>query len=83
MQAIDTDGKTITLEQDCNCITHKGPHWLHMDAIDKRLNASLLGGGPLQLQEHARLELSRLKSKREKMETLGISRIINSDGDQS
>jgi hypothetical protein len=28
--------------KDCDCITHDGPHWRHMDAIRKAQNCELL-----------------------------------------
>ena len=27
---------------DCGCITHQGPHWLHMDLLDRERNLKLL-----------------------------------------
>lgn len=29
-------------EKDCECLTHDGPHWRHMDAIWKEQNRELL-----------------------------------------
>ena len=28
--------------EPCNCLTHEGPHWLHMDALYKAKNHALL-----------------------------------------
>ena len=28
--------------EPCNCLTHEGPHWLHMDALYKAKNHELL-----------------------------------------
>jgi len=38
MKARLTNGTIVTLEKDCGCIIHDGPHWLHADAVWKRLN---------------------------------------------
>ena len=35
MNAQLQDGSLITLERDCACLTHEGPHWLYMDAMSQ------------------------------------------------
>lgn len=30
------------LPQDCGCVAHQGPHWLHMDLFDREVHADLL-----------------------------------------
>lgn len=42
MRALLTNGEIVELAKDCNCITHEGPHWLHMSQIDKELNHKVL-----------------------------------------
>jgi len=85
MKAELTDGTIIELEQDCGCITHTGPHWIHMDAIDKWLNNALIKESlnPLHIQEIARLELARLEAKRRNMIKHGIVRIIKETEDEN
>lgn len=29
-------------EQDCGCLTHTGPHWKHMDRLDRERNQAML-----------------------------------------
>ena len=38
MRAELESGKIIDLVRDCECITHDGPHWLHMDQLSKQRN---------------------------------------------
>lgn len=35
-------GEIVDLKNDCGCVLHNGPHWLHMDDVDKSLNQRLL-----------------------------------------
>ena len=48
-------------DNDCGCITHSGPHWLHMDRIWHENNQKMLRDGNLRgfLTE----EIARLKEK--------------------
>lgn len=59
---------------------HEGPHWLHMDDVDKRLNAPLraraLTGEPLVFRAYCEAELRRLSEKRREMETRHIVEIL-------
>lgn len=42
MKARLTDGSVVVLAQDCTCVDHTGPHWLHMDALMRRRNREAL-----------------------------------------
>ncbi len=71
MKARLENGSIVTLEKDCSCIDHEGPHWLHSDHLFHQLNLQLLGPGQLQtkafaIEEQARLtrKLSIMKAKR-------------------
>lgn len=74
-------GETITLAKDCDCVMHEGPHWLHMDEVDKRLNTPLreraMQGELLAVKAFVEAELRRLGSKRREMERLKIAEIIS------
>lgn len=74
-------GEVVSLEKDCNCVIHEGPHWLHMDDVDKRLNQSLrnraVTGEPLAVRAYAQSELKRLGEKRREMERRGIEEIFS------
>ena len=37
MRARLTDGSVVELAQDCDCVIHEGPHWLHSDKITQYL----------------------------------------------
>ncbi|MGH9821717.1 MAG: hypothetical protein ACREDR_00440 [Blastocatellia bacterium] len=45
MKARLQNGEIVTLPKDCQCLAHihTGPHWIHMDAFDKRQNRAVLG----------------------------------------
>ncbi len=46
MQAKLVTGEIVELEKDCSCLDaiHIGPHWLHMDAIERVTNDEFLSG---------------------------------------
>ena len=73
-------GEVVLLEKDCDCVIHEGPHWLHMDDVDKRLNAPLrdraMRGEPLAVKAFAESELRRLGEKRREMERQNIVEIL-------
>jgi hypothetical protein len=73
-------GEIVVLEQDCDCVIHTGPHWLHMDDVDKRLNAPLreraFQGEFLAVYAYAQAEQRRLASKLREMETRRIEEIL-------
>lgn len=74
------NGEVVILEHDCDCVIHDGPHWLHMDDVDKRLNAPLreraLTGEPLAFRAYCQAELRRLGEKRREMEQRNIVEIL-------
>jgi hypothetical protein len=74
------DGSVIDLVKDCDCRTHEGPHWLHMDEMSKRLNAPLRGramsGDLLAIRGLAIEEIARLREKRYQMESRNITELI-------
>lgn len=74
------DGNVVTLNKDCDCVIHSGPHWLHMDDVDKRLNAPLrewaMQGDLLGFHAYAQAELRRLGDKRCEMERNHIVEIL-------
>lgn len=77
MKAKLITGDTIELTKDCDCITHIGPHWLHMNDFDKRRNAEMLESG--NLNGHIVYELLRLEQLEYMMVKLGIVEIIRKD----
>jgi len=74
------NGEVVTLEKDCDCVIHEGPHWLYMDDMDKKLNAPLreraMRGEPLAFKAFAEAELRRLGAKRSEMERRSITAIL-------
>jgi len=81
MKAELTNGTTIELVKDCECLTHDGPHWVHMDRLWYERNMALLNGEWSQQKAFALAsqELHRLTDKRRTMERLGIKRIVPSE----
>lgn len=93
-----TDGRIVPLDGPCEagCITHTGPHWLHMDEYERATNLKLLGMAERQaksartytealmvevyLHRFAELEAVRLQSKSHEMKRAGIVRLIE-DGE--
>ena len=92
MKAETTTGAIIDLVQDCECITHTGPHWLHDDAITRAANLELLDyaerlAATAQTMadanyiyavgaRFAEVEIVRLDAKRREMQRLGIVRLV-------
>jgi hypothetical protein len=80
IQARLTSGEVINLPKDCDCVIHVGPHWLHMDEVDKRLNQPLreraLRGELLGFHAYEQEELRRLGQKFREMERQQIAEII-------
>lgn len=73
------DGSIIPAEKDCGCLDeiHEGPHWLHMDDVDKKLNKKYLErGDAASLQVFARLEIQRLQTKHRELVSRKIEEII-------
>ncbi len=75
MKAKLTDGTIIGLAKDCECITHSGPHWLHMDTLDKEQATEMLERG--NVQGHISLELARLDRKLDEMISRGPEEIVH------
>jgi hypothetical protein len=80
MQARLKDGSTVTLEKDCECQTHEGPHWLHMDSLHREMNQDFLkkaqAGNSLAAMGFAQEEQARLSEKLWAMESRGIAEIL-------
>ena len=82
MKARLANGQIITLEKDCGCIIHEGPHWLHMDEVSRKLNYQILErGGQFAGIAFAREERVRLQNKERNMTTRNIVEIIREDTD--
>lgn len=74
------------MSKDCECITHEGPHWLHLDGLDRRRNlehlrraVEALEAGDARAADHAayafaRAEIVRLREKGWQMERAGVER---------
>lgn len=69
------DGAKKPRDNDCGCLTHDGPHFLHMDEYTRQANRKLLhwaqdGGAMAEvyLYRFCELELIRLREKRLWME---------------
>lgn len=64
------------LPKDCGCITHDGPHWLHMDLMDRERNARLLWPpSESSYLAYAQAEARRLSALAEEMERAGLDRL--------
>lgn len=75
------NGETVPLEKDCGCVIHDGPHWLHMDDVDERLNRPLReramrGESMVVIQAYAQAELRRLREKGREMARRNIVEIL-------
>ena len=78
------DGSIVEAKQDCGCVIHTGPHWVHMDEFDKARNLRMLeamGGheDPIARERFAQYELIRLRAKKYNFELRNISRIIREE----
>lgn len=62
-------------ERDCDCITHDGPHWLHMNLVVQRLNLALLEqvGTVLGLYAYGQEEARRLAELEDSMRRAGMA----------
>jgi len=77
MKAELENGTIVDLEKECGCITHEGPHWIHMDKMDRERNKKLLMiGGDLATRGFLIEDLERVKQKRRNMELRKIRRLI-------
>lgn len=71
------DGSIVDAEKDCRCVTHEGPHWLHMDRIHRDRNRGLLDNGSCGDAGFAAEEMKRLRDKKQEMEARGIVGILD------
>ena len=72
-----TDGSIVRAEKDCSCVTHDGPHWLHMDDLDKKRVQPFYESK--QGFAIVALELHRLREKARYMEAHHIDEVIRGD----
>lgn len=82
-------GEIIELVKDCGCLNeiHQGPHWLHMNDVDREVNAEVgeqLTGYPsiserLRGYAFTQAEMRRLKQLEYEMRSRKIVRIIRPD----
>jgi hypothetical protein len=87
MQAGSAQQGSGAFTKDCGCITHEGPHWVHMDEQWRERNRTILRrmeearaagnhlGAWLAGQGFAGAEARRLEEKGAMMRRLGIGRI--------
>jgi hypothetical protein len=89
-EIIEADGM-----RDCTCITHKGPHWLHMDEFDKAQNSKLLAQAEGLIQpphtsarymqaqalfrRFCEFEIVRLGQKADAMVSAGVVEVMRED----
>lgn len=74
-----TDGRIVPADSlhDCGCITHSGPHWLHMDQMWKQANAELKARGTtLALMGFIQEEQARLAEKLQQMTVNGVAEVL-------
>jgi len=76
MEARLEGGSIVTLEKDCSCIDHEGPHWLHSDQLFRQLNLQLLGPNMFQTQAFAIEEQARLSRKLSIMNAKRIAELL-------
>lgn len=54
--------------KDCSCVTHQGPHWLHMAYLDWQRNIEMLEkGGASVLPVYCESELYRVRAMKAEM----------------
>lgn len=75
-RALLKDGREIELVKDCGCVTHDGPHWLHMDNLCKELNAQHKRPETLSPKGFVVEERARLQNLLYQMESRSIVRLI-------
>ncbi len=74
------DGRIVPAAKDCDCCTHAGPHWIHMDDAWRARNRQLLQSGTsLGIMGHAQEEQARLRAKLYEMTSRGIAEIIRDE----
>lgn len=87
MKARLNSGEIITLVKDCECVTHEGPHFLHMNEFDKLASREIFrrvlsGEWNPPTAEHAAeaamiSEAARLQRLQYAMESRGIAELID------
>ena len=74
MRARLTNGQVVTLDKDCTCLTHEGPHWVYVDERERAEASRALKAQ--DLFEVIFIEQARLKAKVWNMERQGIVELI-------
>jgi len=66
------------LKKDCDCVTHDGPHWLHVDKLHSEANQKLKNSNDIILAARgfAIEECARLEFKRLSMVSRGIEELL-------
>jgi hypothetical protein len=89
MKAELANGEIVTLEKDCNCVTHNDPHWTYMDRVSRNLNRRIAyeADGTLKrdffaLYGFAIEEQARCDQKIRDMQRRGIVRLIHEESDE-
>jgi hypothetical protein len=72
------DGTVREAVKDCDCLTHDGPHWIHMDNYWRGRNEELLAlRDGLAVRGFIAEDMARLEAKANMMKYLGIEKIIH------
>jgi hypothetical protein len=89
MKAELKSGEIVTLEKDCNCVTHNDPHWTYADRVARKLNREMFyAEGKTPEQRYCAVcgmaieEPARLQQKIRDMERRGIVRLIPEESDE-
>lgn len=69
-------GEVVRLSKECDCLTHTGPHWQHVDQLWKESNRRLLELSPLGF---AREESARLQELLHTFQTEGIAKLLTEE----
>lgn len=68
-----SNGDIVEAIKDCQCVTHEGPHWLHMDDLHKTKNQQYKENNP---RAFIIGEQARLKNKLYEMTSRQITEIL-------
>jgi hypothetical protein len=74
MRARLTTGEVVTLDKDCTCAAHEGPHWLYVDATERTEASKAMKAQ--DLFELIFIEQARLQAKVWHMKRQGIVELI-------
>jgi len=74
MRARLSSGQVVTLEKDCTCLTHEGPHWAYVDERERAEAARALKAR--EIFEHIFIEQARLQAKAWNMNRHGIVELL-------